>query len=77
MLRKPDQEASIRRKEAQIPRLAKQAVKDAFSRAVSAGQKVLVADKGVLYEVTKDGRRAVKQLAPAVKVKAGRVIKIQ
>lgn len=76
MATKVDRETTILRKEAQVPRLAKLAAKKAFSRAVSAGQKVLVAEKGVLYEVTKEGRRPVKKLAPATKVKAGRVIKI-
>ena len=77
MPRKSDPEASIRRKEAQIPRLAKAAGKKAFRRALNAGQTVLAAEEGVLYEVTKDGRRPVKKLAPSVKVKAGKVIKIQ
>ena len=77
MPKKSQDDTKIRRQETQIPRLAKVAGKKAFRRAVSSGQTVLAADQGVLYEVTREGRRPVKKLTPAVKVKAGKVIKLR
>lgn len=76
MAKELDNEERISRKEAQIPRLAKLAVKKAYFRALNAGQKVLVVDAGVLYEVSKEGRRRVKSLRPPVPVKAGKIIKL-
>ena len=76
MAKQLDNEERIRRKEAQIPRLAKLAVKKAYTRALNAGQKVLVVDEGVLYEVSKAGRRRVKRLRPPVPVQVGQIIKL-
>ena len=64
--------------EDQIPLLAAIAVERAYRDALAAGQHVLIADSGVLVEVSPDGtRRELKLLEPHVPVTQGQVIAIQ
>ena len=62
----------------QIPMLAAMATKQAYERALAAGQSVLIADNGALVEISPDGsRRVIRQIAPNIPVKAGQVISLQ
>jgi hypothetical protein len=71
-------ESATLRLEKQIPRLAKNATALAFRRALTSGNKVLIAEAGELVEVLADGtRRAVKKLEPSVKMRKGQVIKLK
>lgn len=72
-----DENATLRL-EQQIPRLAKNATALAFRRALTSGNKVLVAEAGELVEILPDGtRRAVGKLKPSVQMRKGQVIKIK
>jgi hypothetical protein len=72
-----DENATLRL-EKQIPRLAKNATALAFRRALTSGNKVLIAEAGELVEILPDGtRRAVGKLEPSVKMRKGQVIKIK
>jgi hypothetical protein len=72
-----DENATLRL-EKQIPRLAKTATALAFKRALTSGNKVLIAEAGELVEILPDGtRRAVGTLEPSVKMRKGQVIKIK
>lgn len=60
-----------------FPALAVRAGRDAYQRALQAGQTVLIAEGSVLYEVLPTGeRRVIKQLQPLIPVQAGRVLKL-
>lgn len=75
---KPRDESTTLRLEEHIPRLAKNATALAFRRALISGNKVLIAEAGELVEVLPDGtRRAVRKLAPSVKMRKGQVIRIK
>jgi len=61
----------------QFPYLAALAGRNPYRRSLEAGQKVLIAEAGVLYEVSLKGdRRVVKHLQPRVPVHAGRILKL-
>jgi methylphosphotriester-DNA--protein-cysteine methyltransferase len=75
---KPRDENATQRLEKSIPLLAKNATALAYRRALTSGNKVLIAEAGELVEVLPDGtRRAVKKLAPSVKMRKGQVIRIK
>lgn len=75
---KPRDESSTLRLEKHIPLLAKNATALAFRRALTSGNKVLIAEAGELVEVLPDGtRRAVRKLDPSVKMRKGQVIRIK
>ncbi|QDT53013.1 hypothetical protein Pan44_10280 [Caulifigura coniformis] len=76
MAKQLDNDQILQQKESEIPHLAAVAVGKAYRNAIASGQKVLVADSGVLYEVTKDGRTPIKNLRPRVRVKVGRPLKL-
>jgi hypothetical protein len=68
-------DASLELAEEQIPELAAQAVRQAYTDALAAGQTVLVAEAGFLIEVSPDGgRRIVKPLPRHVSIGPRRVI---
>lgn len=61
--------------EDQVPQLAWLAVQQAYARTVEAGLSVLIAEGGMLIEVSADGRRrVVKRLPPNIPVEAGKII---
>jgi hypothetical protein len=75
---KPRDESATQRLEEHIPRLAKNATALAFRRALTSGNKVLIAEAGELVEVLPDGaKRAVRKLEPSVKMRKGQVIRIK
>ena len=75
---KPRDESATLRLEKHIPLLAKNATALAFRRALTSGNKVLIAEAGELVEVLPDGtRRAVRKLEPLVKMRKGQVIRIK
>lgn len=75
---KPRDESATQRLEERIPRLAKNATALAFRRALTSGNKVLIAEAGELVEVLPDGtRRSVRKLEPSVKMRKGQVIRIK
>jgi hypothetical protein len=75
---KPRDESATQRLEERIPRLAKNATALAFRRALTSGNKVLIAEAGELVEVLPDGtRRAVRKLEPPAKMRKGQVIRIK
>lgn len=64
--------------EQRLPRLAKNATALAYRRALTSGNKVLIAEAGELVEVLPDGtRHHVKKLEPPVKMRKGQVIKLK
>lgn len=68
---------TLRDEDAEFPSLAVMAGRNAYERALHAGQKVLIAEGGVLYEVSPEGgRRVIKQLPPMIPVQKGRVLKL-
>lgn len=74
----PRDESGTLRLEKHIPLLAKNATALAFRRALTSGNKVLIAEAGELVEVLPDGtRRAVRKLEPSVKMRKGQVIRIK
>lgn len=71
-------DTTIPQTEDQIPLLAAMAIERAYHEALAAGQPVLIADSGVLVEVSPDGtRRVLKPLHPHVPVILGQVITLQ
>lgn len=75
---KPRDESATQRLEEHIPRLAKNATALAFRRALTSGNKVLIAEAGELVEVLPNGsRRAVRKLEPPAKMRKGQVIRIK
>lgn len=75
---KPRDESATQRLEKNIPRLAKNATALAYRRALTSGNKVLIAEAGELVEVLPDGtRRAVGKLEPPAKMRKGQVIRIK
>lgn len=74
----PRDESATQRLEEHIPRLAKNATALAFRRALTSGNKVLIAEAGELVEVLPDGtKRAVGKLEPPTKMRKGQVIRIK
>lgn len=60
-----------------FPSLAVMAGRNAYQRALQAGQTVLIAEAGILYEVSPAGdRRIIKHLQPLIPVQAGRILKL-
>jgi hypothetical protein len=75
---KPRDENATQRLEERIPLLAKNATALAFRRALTSGNKVLIAEAGELVEVLPDGtKRAVRKLEPPAKMRKGQVIRIK
>lgn len=65
-------EKSMRQLEARIPELADKALKQAYSKALTSGSKVLEAVNGKLVESSSDGTtRVIKLLHPPVAVAMG------
>ena len=63
--------------EEDIPRMAKQAFQDAYSRALQAGHSVLVADRGQLVRRDPDGTSfVIKALPQRHRVVLGKKIKL-
>ena len=55
--------------EQQIPILAETALQQAYWQTLTSGDKVMIAEKGFLVEVSPDGsRKVVKQIGKPVKV---------
>lgn len=64
--------------EERIPKLAKAATKNAYRRALRSGNKVLIAEKGKLKEISPDGSvRIIKEIEPPVKLKKGQIFEIK
>ncbi len=58
-----DQEKVLDYLERQIPALAVAATRVAYCQALARGPSVLIADKGIIYEVSPDGtRKFIKQI---------------
>ena len=75
---KPRDESATQRLEEHIPRLAKNATALAFRRALTSGNKVLIAEAGELVEILPDGtKRAVRKLEPPAKMRKGQVIRLK
>lgn len=70
-------EAALRYLEEHIPELAEAAVREAYWRALAAGNRVLVSEGGNLVEVSPDGsRRVVRPLPPKLPLTPGRPLDI-
>ena len=73
-----EQEKAIEYLEKHIPEMAEAAVKQAYWQALASGSSVLVSENGVINEVFPDGTiKFVKNIAPRVAMKKGRVIEIR
>ena len=60
-----------------FPSLAVMAGRDAYRRSLHAGQTVMIAEGGILYEVSPAGeRRVIKHLQPLIPVQAGRLLNL-
>ena len=60
-----DRRENFEQTEEQIPVLAELAVRQAYRDALAAGQSVLTADSGTIFEIFPDGtRREVKRINP-------------
>jgi hypothetical protein len=74
---KPGDECAMQQIERHIPLLAKNATALAFRRALTSGNKILIAEAGELVEVLPDRtRRAVRKLEPSVKMRKRQFIRI-
>ena len=72
-----DEEKELRNWET-LPARSGEAFVAARARALASGQSVLQSDKGVIYEVTPDGKtREVKQIEPPFRVAKGTVITLR
>lgn len=73
-----DREKAIDSLESQFPDLFEAAVRAASWNTLAAGQSVLEAENGFIYEVFPDGtRNIIKQIAPPIIVDVGQRIGIQ
>lgn len=64
--------------ESQLPPMSREATKMAYRQALAAGQSVMEAEDGVIYETFPDGtRRIVKNIARPVPLKNGRKFTIR
>lgn len=71
-------ERAAQRLEESIPKLAKNATALACRRALTSGNRILIAEAGEVVEVHPNGtRRAVKKIEPSVKMRKGQIIKIK
>ncbi len=69
---------SLPQTEDQIPHLAAIAVERAYRNALDAGQVVLIADAGIIFEIYPDGsRREFKRIPPNVPATCGQIISLQ
>ena len=58
--------------------LAAMAIERAYREALASGLNVLIAEAGLLVEVSPDGsRRIIKRLEPNIPVTAGQIISLQ
>ncbi len=74
----PEQEERIRELESQFPPLLGSAFATAREQALAAGQSVMEADEGVIYEVLPDGtRKRVKEIERPTPVARGTRIRIR
>lgn len=71
-------EAATKRLENHIPLLAKLATTQAYRRALASGNKVLIAEAGLLKEVSPGGSvRIVRQIESPVRMQKGQIIEIK
>lgn len=64
--------------EERIPKLARAATKHAYRRALDSGNKVMIAEKGKLKEISPDGTvRVIKEIEPPVKLRKGQIFEIK
>ena len=71
-----DQDKELENLELQFPIQSGIAVGAAYAQAIAAGQKVMQVIDGGIWEVSKDGKRKIKDLEPEFHVGAGKSINI-
>jgi len=68
----------IQKLEEQFPAVAEKAFAAARERALAAGESVLQARDGVIYEVFPNGRRvAIKKIEPPTQLSSGKIFTIR
>jgi len=67
-----EEEKNIRELETQFPQLSGSAFMAAREQTLASGQSVMQSDRGVIYEVFRDGtRKRVKEIEPSTPVVLG------